>query len=573
MEIMPVSSIAFQRRLKTSEEADYAEVLRKAKSVAGNKGKSILIVPSSSLPQSAENNTGVGNLLSDEGLKFFQFAKKYWGINEIQIQPAGQYHNSHGEYHAYSGTSMDLGNHMIDIKSHVPIEDFKKIVDENGIKDRVNYRNIVDIESMQEKMLKKAYDNMQDRHAFEEFKTKNISRLESKGLFRALRGIYGTPDFHKWSEADKNLYSLEPEHREKRIKEIYKLKGADIDFYFYKQFLAEKDLKLAREKLNSMGLKLNGDLICGFSYDEVWAHPKAFIKGGTIGWGLPALDFDNPEGIKLLREKVKFFAERFDGLRVDASWTYAKEPVKKDVYRFYGDKILNIIDDEVKKVKGADYSLKNIMHEFVADPNKFNIFDGTRLKPYIDSRVKVFTSNHLSSDFGSNDIFLKRGWAPDSFVLGVSNHDTAKIEYSPKQAEVLGGILKIPNSKLADKKEFMKAKFAEPASAYNNMLYFRDALALDDHLSKIPADYEDVYQKSLQKGEAFNPMDALEKTFKAKGLDKKEPELYKKIVKYRKILQKKEGAFINKWIYVTAGTLIALGSGIFINQKKQSDKI
>ena len=218
MEIMPVSSIAFQRRLKTSEEADYAEVLRKAKSVAGNKGKSILIVPSSSLPQSAENNTGVGNLLSDEGLKFFQFAKKYWGINEIQIQPAGQYHNSHGEYHAYSGTSMDLGNHMIDIKSHVPIEDFKKIVDENGIKDRVNYRNIVDIDSMQEKMLKKAYDNMQDRHAFEEFKTKNISRLESKGLFRALRGLYGTPDFHKWSEADKNLYSLEPELREKRIK-------------------------------------------------------------------------------------------------------------------------------------------------------------------------------------------------------------------------------------------------------------------------------------------------------------------------------------------------------------------
>ena len=51
--------------------------------------------------------------------------------------------------------------------------------------------------------------------------------------------------------------------------------------------------------------------------------------------------------------------------------------------------------------------------------------------------------------------------------------------------------------------------------------------------------YEEVYIENLQKGKAFNPMDALEKQFKAQGLDKTEPELYKKIVKYRKILEQK----------------------------------
>ena len=35
-------------------------------------------------------------------------------------------------------------------------------------------------------------------------------------------------------------------------------------------------------------------------------------------------------------------------------------------------------------------------------------------------------------------------------------------------------------------------------------------------------------------------MDALERNFKAQGLDKKDPALFKKIVKYRKILEQKE---------------------------------
>ena len=48
------------------------------------------------------------------------------------------------------------------------------------------------------------------------------------------------------------------------------------------------------------------------------------------------------------------------------------------------------------------------------------------------------------------------------------------------------------------------------------------------------------FQDSLKRGEGFNPMDALEKNFRAKGLDKTEPELYKKIVKYNKLLTSSE---------------------------------
>ena len=538
MEIRINNTVNFGRLLKPSEEADYASVLERAKSKAGNKGKTILIVPSSSLPQAEINNTGVGNLAANEG--FFDFVKKYWGINEIQLLPSGQYHEHHGHYPMYSGTSMDLGNHMIDIKSHIQEEDFREIVNANKIQDKVNFSNVVDIDSAQEKALRKLYKNMPDKEEFNKFKSENFSRLEAKGLFRALRTIYGSSNYHNWNDIDKNLFLLEPEKREKRIKEIYKQQGDEIDFYFYKQFLAEKDLKKAKENLNSKGLKLNADFICGFSYDEVWSHPRAFTPGASIGWGLPALNFENPKAEKLLREKVNFYAKRFDGFRVDAAWTYVDQPQNKYTFKYYDDKILNIIEDEFKKVKGSNYDLKNIMYEFAADPKQFNIHNGKNLRSYLKDRVKIYTSDHLSNDWGSNRAFLDRGWGPKSFIIGASNHDSSKIKPDNSQAEVLSKILKIPKEKLMDEKEFLRAKFAEPAGAYNNMIFFKDALALEETNSKIPTNYEKYYEALLKNKDGFNPMDALEKTFKAKGLDKEEPKLYKKIVKYRKILDGKE---------------------------------
>ena len=322
MDIKINSAINFQRRLKPKEEGEYSAALNQAKAKIGSTGKSILIVPTSSLPQNTQNNTGVGTLNQVESAKFFDFAKKYWGINEIQIQPVGQYHAWQGQYPIYSGTSMDLGNHMIDIKSHCTEEEFKEIVKSNGGKTSVNYPNIVEAFSKQEEILHKVYEREKNNPEFIIFKTQNAERLESKALYRALREINHTHDYKKWNEMDKNLYLLPQAEREKRIAEIYKLKNKEIDFYKFKQFLAENDLKKAKDMLNQKGLKLNGDMICGLSYDEIWSHPKAFLEGKTIKWDLPALDLDSKEAEKLIREKVNIYAKRFDGLRIDASWIY-----------------------------------------------------------------------------------------------------------------------------------------------------------------------------------------------------------------------------------------------------------
>ena len=191
------------------------------------------------------------------------------------------------------------------------------------------------------------------------------------------------------------------------------------------------------------------------------------------------------------------------------------------------------------------------MHEFAASKDDFDIYDGYSLKPYVKDRVKIYTSEHLNENWGTNQNFLERGWANDSFIIGARNHDSKEIRPSEEQIKALSKILKIPSDKLKNQNEFVKAKLAEPVSAKYSMIYFADALDIDkqfkrnndrtlNYATQIPLDYKDRYFYSLENGTGFNPMDALEKSFKAKGLDKKEPELYKKIVKYKKILKQNE---------------------------------
>ena len=596
MQIKINTSPLFQRKLRTSEEKDYAETLMRAKIKASRgRGKTYLLLPSTSLPQSDNVNTGVGNLTDKDGQKFIDFAKKYWGINEIQLLPCGQYHRStNGSFPLYSSTSMELGTHMIDIKSILPKEDFEKLVKSNSQKEKVNFNNIVSFDSPFESLLRKVHNNIPAylTNDFEKYKQSNHKRLEPMGIFNALLKQYCTADTRNWEHTDKFLYDdriLPLSEREKRIEEIYKKWGKEIDFYYFKQFLADKGLKEAKQNLNKKGIRLNGDMICGFSYSEKWAHPKAFLDGCENDWGAPVLDFESEEGLHLFKEKVKFNAERYDGIRVDASWTYVSpkyrnietgEIVRKD----FGDKILNIIDEEFRKVKGENYNLKNITHEFTANTNDFEIYSGNKLKPFLENRVKIYTSDYMSEDWGSANAFIKRGWGEDSFVIGNMNHDSAAMEISESQQKVLSDILRIPKEKLAGKKEFIKAKFAEPMRARNNMLFFMPALGIngrfdklpkpaDNYTVKIPSNYEDLYINALNRGEAFNPMDALEKQFIAQGLDKTDKKLFDKIKKYRKILENKDSSLSSPVLKISAGVGLAAVGLLFlyrylVNNKK-----
>ncbi|MCQ2754672.1 MAG: 4-alpha-glucanotransferase [bacterium] len=492
-------------------------------------------------------------------------------------------------------TTSEYGN-LLDIS------DIKNVVQMNTQQNkdvRVNYENVHDNNSSTEKALKKAYENLMKKDSsqkekiieeFREFKTKNREWLEPKSVFKGLIKKYSKYNFRDWEYIDANLYdeTLVPiEKRLNRIAEITNKYSYDMDIYMFEQFLAEKHLKEARKILNDKGIELSGDMLVGFSGDEVWANPKAFLRAKTVGCGQPALDFETQEGRYLLRKKVNRFAELYDDIRVDYAWSYCdqtiydyngKLPTEKKYYR---GEILDIIEDEFRKVKGSKYKPESITYEFIANASLFNPYENGNLKPYVKDRTKIYCSNTMSEDWATTDAFKKRGWGKDSYILGATNHDckSIKIEYQnndkmTRECEILSKILKIPKEKLKKLNEFISAKFAEPMSSKHNMIFFLDALNLDglykdnkdktkDYRIKIPANYQDEYFKFLEEGCGYNPMDALEKNFVAQGRDKTNPELYGEIVKYKRILQSSpNGSVKNTALKIAAIIILGILSGI-----------
>lgn len=599
MRISLNTSLSFKRQLRPSEEAEFSNVLKLGKEKLGNTGHSMLIVPSASLPQCI--NTGVGNMLDEEGKRFFDFAKQYWGVNYIQLLPEGRYKGINSSYLPYSGSALDLGSHLINIEllskkdfgEILTEKDINKVVQANNCvrKDfRINFDNVLPTYSENEKALRKAYKELikADTNSKREliknielYAESNREWLEPKLIFEALSTKYKSADTRNWNEFDRNFYNIDVVPVEKRLQAIEGIKNSElkseIKFFEFKQYLAETHLAMARDELNKKGIKLSGDALAGFSYDEIWANPKAFVKGYSIGYGLPALDLDSPEAEKLLRQKFHNFAKRYDGIRLDMSWAYVTQPLinsatKNKDHKEYGEKVLLIIEDEIKKVKGSNFDLENITHEMEAASEDFKLFKEFEIKELAKKRNKIFSTMHLGKDWETVENFRKRGWKEGSYVLGTTNHDSetlretyANLSKRKEQVEVLSQILKIPKEKLNNFSSFMQAKFAEPMRSKHNMMFFTEALNLtekykgmgmgEDYCIKIPKNYQNLYFKSLEAGEGFNVMDALEKAFVAEGLDRKEPDLYKKIVKYRKILQAKEKG--RSKLYGLSATILA----------------
>ena len=147
--------------------------------------------------------------------------------------------------------------------------------------------------------------------------------------------------------------------------------------------------------------------------------------------------------------------------------------------------------------------------------------------------------------WGSNDAFLKRGWSPDEFVIGVGNHDPQPLRqiannvrdltveegnqfHKEPAIAPLARILKLNPADLQDPVEFAKAKWAEPMSAKNNQMFYMDVFGREERFDmqnlnekyperiyayKIPENYRELYHQAAKEGYGFNIMDSLEKVF------------------------------------------------------------
>ena len=564
--------VSFGRNLTESEAKEYSQVLKEAKAITGQTGKSIFIMPTTCLPQSESYNSGIGSISSKYAQDYFDYMRTYLGFNVVEDLPAGQVDKGmNGLFCAYNGSAFALGNSQInpellatkEFENLLTSEDLKDITNGNLGESReefANFRNVMAHDGMQNKVLKRAYERFKNLPEDNQLRQRFITYKKEN-------------DYWLWMQE-----ANEP----------------DSEYYKFKQFLADEHLKIGKQKLNEKGIKLFGDFLVNFNKDEVRKNPKAFKEGHYMGlpeWGLQSLNYDeildeSSEAAQLLKKKVQLFSRRYDGIRFDVGWGYVSplvtpegvDKVLPENKKYLGDGLLKLIEKWVKEFKGEDFDLKNLIYEFDGDPEVFSAFnnDGTQIEP-LKGRVKIYGSTYMHEydwdKWGYNEAFINKGMSPDEFILGIGNHDPQPLRqialgmpdkikgeadqfHKPDAIQPLSRILKISKEVLENPVEFAKAKWAETMQSKNTQMFYMDVFGREERFDmqgfntevhpeknyayKVPSDYRTAYMQSIKEGFGFNPMDALEKLFVAKGFDKEHPKLFSQIVRFKNILLEDE---------------------------------
>ncbi len=210
---------------------------------------------------------------------------------------------------------------------------------------------------------------------FELFKKQKGDVVSKDALFNILAKMYGTQDFNKWDELDRNLITRinngDPKAQD-RYQKLYHRSRADYDNFVFGQFLLDKQIKENTKMRGELGFKYISDLLVGFSASDEWANQDLFLKdyrmgcphGGQYGpqlWNVPVLNpkllFKSdtelgPAGI-YLKKKIDDALENFDNVRIDHAlglidpYIYDKNSVsisggKIDLSRFRGNNVSNM---------------------------------------------------------------------------------------------------------------------------------------------------------------------------------------------------------------------------------------
>lgn len=607
-------NLSFGNLSKEEKEA-FKQTKKEALDIIGKPEKSVFIYSSACLPQSPESNTGTGNLLSKQGEEFLDVVKTFTTADTIQDVPSGEFmaKPANHYYGAYETSSQARSTHLISPEllmderfgKIIAPEDLKAVVDANNGQNKdifANFENVVEPDSPFENMLKKAYERFQTgqgetigtlRTEFNDYKTKNADWLEPHSIYNVLSNKYKTQLFDNWeNETDKRLYDPDfpQDARTARKAEILKESADDIEFYNFKQFLSDKFLGLARDKAHENGLKFGGDVAYQFSLSDVFSNPKAFsydVFMGPAELKIPALNFyqitdPNSAAAKMLSQKFRLAAQRYDTLRVGMGWGYVTPMLSNSSgsyheQKYMGSQVLDIIENAVKSVKGDKFNRNDLFYEIEAGEKEFRAFneDGTLLEPLKD-RVKIYSSDYMNNGWGSSRAYSdKFNMKPSEFIYGASHVNTTPLAdlaaqgiYTQRreaQVRELSEILHIKPENLETVNGFIRAKNAEPLLAKNNFMFFTEFFGLDrkfndltktnpdNFRAKIPVNPEQAYYDAVKDGHAYNLMDAFEKVFKTKGYDKQHPELFAKIVEFKNKLY---GIDPSKAIDETAGNVI-----------------
>jgi hypothetical protein len=317
-----------------------------------------MIIHGTSFPEGKGNDLGVGSPFGREATTFIPFEMLH-GFNSNQLGPVGVIRDAQhrSPYKATISTKnylfLDFKDLTEDEYANILTKDDIDLVFNKTEKTGKNYAtsSFQDAFANSKYLIKIANKNFKeklaqgDEHAqalneeFAQFKQNKKSDVYQDALFEILSKMYGTLDFTKWDEIDKDLIQRLDEKDPQaiaRYKKIVNRSREDFDSYIFAQFIVDKQMKENADLRKQLGFKNINDLLVGFSQSDEWAHQDLFLKnyrmgcpyGGKYGpqlWNIPVL---NPEKLfnsdgslgdagLYLKKKLDDALENFDNLRID----------------------------------------------------------------------------------------------------------------------------------------------------------------------------------------------------------------------------------------------------------------
>lgn len=562
--------VNFGRRLTKNEEQDYKNNgIKPALDYLGTK-EVAMIIHGTSYPQD-RYDIGVGSPYGKVAAQLMPFEILH-GFTCNQLGPIGEL-NSQIKYSPYESSVGSKNYLFIDftklqeddygnlLSSEYDVRTLTDITKSDG--KNYAYSNFPQAFANAEFLLGKAYDKYmeeQNTHRFVEipdihnlykekleFDVKHWDDLNNYALFNALKKHYGTDDFTKWDEIDKNLKSNSKDEKSiKRLGYLNYVYHHDMEVYRFGQFILNKQIKENTDLRKKYGFKYISDMLVGFSPADEWAHQDLFLKdyrmgcpyggpnGGIQKWNVPVLDpkkLFNEDGSlgsagKYLKAKLDDALTDFDNVRIDHvlglvdPFIYSKDGHRQGNINDMPDidpdknyqKVLSKIILPALEEHGID-KYTPVWEDLVTETPAFlrvyyqeNGLPG--ITPLEYKRGEYYKDTKNWALVGSHDSdpaikMIKKDWVRNNeawhpmYLAGILNASHDSSEYCKKIAN--------------DDEERVKAKFAELFMLGDKVqISFADFFGIDKTYNegghdenpdnwklRLNKDYEDAYYKNL----------------------------------------------------------------------------
>lgn len=567
--------VNFGRKLTKNEEQDYKNNgIKPAFDYLGIK-EVAMILHGTSYPESRlfyaphiNNDIGVGTPYGKVAAQLMPFELLH-GFNSNQLGPIGEL-NSRQKFSPYE-SSVGAKNYLFIDFNKLTENDYAHLLQTSDITGIVSpvkkndknyaYSDFPDAFANYNHLIKKAYSNFNNKIEHGDSRALKMSKefsqfmnshpeIETYALFNILKDIYGTDDFTKWKEIDRNLpqnLRNEDDYDAHFRKEQLRLKtDTKYEEYCFAQYILDKQIKENTAFRKEIGFKYISDMLVGFSPADEWAHQDLFLKdyrigcpyggpyGGIQKWNVPILDpkkLFNPDGSlgsagEYLKAKLEDALTNFDNVRIDHvlglvdPFIYSKSGHRQGNINDMPDidpdknyqKVLNKIILPTLEEHGIDKN-SPVWEDLVTETPTFNriYYQENGLSGITPLEYKKGEDYRNTKNWflvGSHDSdpahkMIKKDWVRNNeawqpmYLAGVLNASSDSREYCNKIAH--------------DDNERVKAKFAELFMMGDKIqISFADFFGIDKTYNegghdenpnnwklRLNNDYEDTYYKNL----------------------------------------------------------------------------